>query len=186
MKHNLFFRSRSQKAMSKIWDFLTSKTGGFIIGISAILIGSYQFYINRPILRYSSTTSNLVSSQNDVNPKLKVNDQEFSDLYVTKIILNNDGALALSGADVSKIGHDPIRIHVPKGAKVVHYSVDNLLTSEAVSSNVQTLDNGDILIKFDFLNPDNMIGITLLHENADEEFYVTGSAVNVNRITKEW
>ena len=34
-----------------LWDFLTSKTGAFIIGVSAIAVGWYQFYISRQILK---------------------------------------------------------------------------------------------------------------------------------------
>ena len=31
--------------MNALWDFFTSKTGAFIIGVGAIVIGMYQFYI---------------------------------------------------------------------------------------------------------------------------------------------
>lgn len=184
-RHYFFTHSKFKRFLYHTWDFLTSKTGAFIIGVSAILIGSYQFYINRPILEYKAITTSLVSSQNDQDINLKINDKNFSDLYVTKVLLTNTGALALAGADVSKIGHDPIRVKVPKNAKVAHYIIDKNMTSQAVTADLEPV-NGDIIIKFDFLNPDNAVGVTILHENADEEFVVTGSAVNVNSIKKAW
>ena len=168
-----------------IWDFLTSKTGAFIIGVSAIAIGWYQFYINRPILKYDTETVTFISSQNKNDYKVNVKGKEYTDLYMTRIFLQNKGASALSGHDVSKIGHDPIRIIVPKDAKMVHYTLDNTLTSSAITSNLVPVGD-DLVIEFDYLNPDYQIGASILHENPNAEFSIQGSALNVNEITREW
>ena len=114
-------RHRLKAFVSAFWNFLTSKTGAFIIGISAIAIGYYQFYISRPILKYDTETVTFISSQNDNQYSVNVKGQNYDDLYMTRIFLQNKGADALSGKDVSKIGHDPIRIVLPKEAGVVHY-----------------------------------------------------------------
>ena len=45
--------------MNALWDFFTSKTGAFIIGVGAIVIGMYQFYISKPILKYEAEHTNI-------------------------------------------------------------------------------------------------------------------------------
>lgn len=48
----------------------------------------------------------------------------------------NQGEQALSGTDVSHIGHDPIRIEVPKEALMQHYNLDNDETTNAITAKV--------------------------------------------------
>ena len=171
--------------MHNSWDFLTSKTGAFLIGISAILVGSYQFYINKPILQYTAVTNNVISSKNENDFKVIVKSQEYKDLYQTNVTLINNGEQALAGSDVSKIGHDPIRIVIPQDAGVTHYTIDKNETSPAVSAHLEKIDNA-IIITFDFLNPDNQITATILHQNNVKGFKIVGTAVNVNEITPAW
>lgn len=178
--------NRDWKAVvSAVWNFWTSKTGAFILAVSGIAVGYYIFYISRPILKYETEKVTFISSQNDNAYSVKVKGQEYQDLYLTRIYLNNKGAMALSGNDVSKIGHDPIRIVIPKDAKMVHYTLDNTATSHAITARLEKID-GNLVIKFDYLNPDYQIAASILHENPDAEFEVTGSALNVNEITREW
>lgn len=171
--------------MHGLWDFLTSKTGAFIIGVSAILVGSYQFYINKPILEYTASTSNIISSKNQNEYKVVVKSQAYNDLFQTNVTLINSGEQALAGSDVSKIGHDPIRIVIPQGAEMTHYTVDRNQTSPSVSAELEELGS-DIIIRFDFLNPGNQITVSILHKNNVAGFKIVGSAVNVNEITKAW
>ncbi len=185
-QHRYFFhRSRFKRFLKHCWDFLTSKTGAFLIGVSAILVGSYQFYINRPILEYVTSTNNIISSNNKNDFKIIVKSEEYKDLYQTDVTLINSGEQALAGADVSKIGHDPIRIVIPKGAGVTHYTIDNNQTSPAVTAELEDIGSA-IVIKFDFLNPGNQITVTVLHKNNTPDFKIVGSAVNVNEITRAW
>ncbi len=185
-RHRYFFHhSRVKEFFSRSWDFLTSKTGAFLIGISAILVGSYQFYINKPILEYVAVTNNVISSNNDNDFKVIVKSQEYKDLYQTNVTLINNGEQALAGSDVSKIGHDPIRIVVPKDAGMTHFTIDKNQTSPAVTANLLEIDNS-IIITFDFLNPGNQITTTILHKNNVGGFKIVGSAVNVNEITPAW
>lgn len=174
-----------KKFITAIWDFWTSKTGAFLLAVSAIVIGWYQFYINRPILKYDTETISFISSQNDNQYKVTVRGHEYSDLYLTRVILQNKGASALSGSDVSKIGHNPIRVIVPEGAKMVHYTLDNTYTTPDITSSLKKVD-GDLIIEFDFMNSDYQVGVSILHENPNVEFKVEGSALNVNEITREW
>jgi len=168
-----------------LWNFWTSPTGAFILAVSSIAVGYYIFYISRPILKYHTEKATFISSLNDNDYKVTVHGKEYDDLYLTRVYLNNKGASALSGNDVSKIGHDPIRIIAPKEAKVVHYTLDKTETTEAITANLEEVD-GDLIIKFDILNPDYQIAASILHENPDTEFKVKGSALNVNEITREW
>ena len=59
-----------------------------------------------------------------------------------------------------QIGHDPIRITVPEGAKLVHYTLDKTATTDAISAKLEKV-NDDLVIKFDFLNPDYQIAASL-------------------------
>ncbi len=181
-KHN---NTDLKKIITAIWDFWTSKTGAFLLAVSAIVIGWYQFYINRPILKYQSETISFISSQNDNQYKVSVKGADYQDLYLTKVILQNTGAAALSGSDVSQIGHNPIRVVVPKDAKMVHYTLDKTITTPDITANLKEVD-GDLVMEFDFLNSDYQIGTSILHENQNVEFIVAGSALNVNEITREW
>lgn len=168
-----------------VWNFWTSQTGAFILAVSGIVIGYYIFYISRPILKYETETTTFISSQNKNDYKVSVKGKEYNDLYMTRVFLNNKGAEALSGTDVSKIGHDPIRIIVPKDAKLVHYTLDETATTPAITSELIEY-NGDLVIEFDFLNQDYQIVASLLHENPNAQFEIKGSALNVNHISKEW
>ena len=125
------------------------------------------------------------SSKNENDFKVIVKSQEYKDLYQTNVTLINNGEQALAGSDVSKIGHDPIRIVIPQGAGVTHFTIDKNETSPAVSAHLEELDNA-IIITFDFLNPDNQITATILHQNNVKGFKVVGTAVNVNEITPAW
>ena len=181
-KHN---NTDIKKIITAVWDFWTSKTGAFLLAVSAIVIGWYQFYINRPILKYETETISFISSQNQNDYKVNVKGQEYKDLYLTRLTLQNKGAAALSGKDVSKIGHNPIRIVVPDDAKMVHYTLDKTITTPDITSSLHEAD-GDLVIEFDFLNSDYQIGASILHENPKAIFKIKGSALNVNAITKEW
>ena len=112
-------------AARAFWNFWTSPTGAFILAVSAIALGYYQFYVSRPILRYQTNTVKLISSNNTNEYAVDVKGKKYKDLYLTKVYLYNQGEQALSGTDVSHIGHDPIRIEVPKDAMMQHYNLDN-------------------------------------------------------------
>ncbi len=179
------FTSKSKYIIAALWDFLTSKTGAFIIGVSAIAVGWYQFYISRPILKYDTETLNFISSQNENDYKVQVKGKEYKDLYQTRVYLYNVGASALSGSDVSKPGHDPIRLVVPKEAGMVHYTLDNTATTDAITAKINPV-NDELVLDFDYLNPDYQIAVSVLHENPTDDIKITGSALNVNEITREW
>lgn len=168
-----------------LWNFWTSKTGAFILAVSGIVFGYYIFDISRPILKYETEKVTFISSANDNDYAVSVHGKDYQDLYMTRIYLHNKGAMALSGNDVSKIGHDPIRITVPETAKLVHYTLDHTATTGAITSELEKTDDG-LVIKFDYLNPGYQIAASLLHENPEAEFTITGSALNVNEITREW
>lgn len=174
-----------REVMSALWDFWTSKTGAFILAVSGIVFGYYIFYISRPILKYETEKVTFISSQNDNDYAVNVHGKGYTDLYLTRIYLRNKGAAALSGNDVSKVGHDPIRITVPDNAELVHFTLDNTATTPAITAHLEKVKN-DLVIKFDYLNPSYQIAASLLHENPQAEFSITGSALNVNQITREW
>ena len=77
------------------------------------------------------------------------------------------------------------RIVVPKDARLVSYNINKKQTSPAVAASLEPYD-GDILIRFDYLNPDNQITVSLLHEKNSDDFKIVGSAVNVNTISRAW
>ena len=171
--------------MNALWDFFTSKTGAFIIGVSAIVIGMYQFYISKPILKYEAEHTNIVSSADVTDVKVTVQEKEYKNMYLTTLTLINTGSQALDGDDVSKIGHDPIRIIVPKDARLAAYNINKKQTSSAVAASLEPYKD-DIIIGFDYLNPDNQITVSLLHEKYSDDFKIVGSAVNVNTISRKW
>lgn len=175
-------KSFSRKILIAVWNFWTSPTGAFILAISAMALGYYQFYISRPILRYETDSVKLISSANQNEYSIKVKGKEYKDLYLSKVYLYNQGQQALSGTDVSRIGHDPIRIVIPEKASVHHFNLNNDETSQAMSTEIIPYEK-DLILKFDFLNPDYQYVVNILHENPTDGFIVTGSALNVNEIT---
>ena len=170
-----------KKFLIKLWNFLISNVGAFIIGISALLIGLYQYYVNRPIIEYDTITHNVISSQNNNHFQILVEGKNYPDLYQTIVLLENNGQQPLAGSDVSKIGHDPIRIIIPKDAGVVHVTLDSTLTSPSVSAHLQ-IEKQSIIITFDFLNPETQIAVSILHTNPQTGFKVVGSALGINSI----
>lgn len=63
-----------------------------------------------------------------------------------------------------------------------HYNLNNDETSQAMTTEIIPYEN-DLILKFDFLNPDYQYVVNILHENPTADFIVTGSALNVNEIT---
>lgn len=176
---------RQSKTVRALWNFLTSPTGAFLLAVSAILIGYYQFYISRPILKYTTETTEISSSSGSDDFKIHINGKNYPKLYKTSVTLVNSGEDALSGSDVSAIGHDPIRIPIPPRVKIIHYGIDNSQTSSDVSAKLIRTDNA-IVIEFNYLNPDNQITINMYSEDSYSNFSIVGSAVNVNQITQAW
>ncbi len=169
------------KRLQKIWKFLTSDSMAFLMGIVAIIIGYYQFYISRPILEYSSSTSKIISSPSSSGIKLHIDGAEYQDIYKSLITLTNAGEEALSGSDISPIGHDPIRIPIPPRVKILSYNIDSENTSPEIDAHLQKINN-DIIITFSFLNPKNSIAINLFTEHDYDQYKIVGSAVGVNKI----
>lgn len=169
--------------LNSIWSFWTSPTGAFILAVSAIALGYYQFYISRPLLRYETNTVKLISSNNTNKYEVDIEGHKYKNLYLTKVYLLNQGEQALSGSDVSHIGHDPIRIEIPEEAKMRHYNIDIDETTGAITAKVIPYGK-DLILNFDFLNPDYQYVVNILHENPTEDIIVTGSALNVNKITR--
>jgi len=176
-------RRRIKDIIKSIWNFWTSPEGAFILAVSAMALGYYQFYISRPILRYDTNTVKLISSSNSNNYTVDVMGKKYEDLYLTKVYLYNQGEQALSGADVSRIGHDPIRIQVPKEAKMQHYNLDNEETTASITAEIVPYGE-DLVLNFDFLNPSYQYVVNILHEKPVADFVVTGSALNVSEITR--
>ena len=166
-----------------IWHFWTSPTGGFILAVSAIALGYYQFYISRPILRYDLKTVKLISSKNMNDYTVEVGGKKYQDLYLTKVYLFNFGKEALSGLDVSHIGRDPIRIDVSKELGMKHFNIDNEETTKAISAEI-TPYGDSLVLSFDFLNPEYQYVVNILHTNLSDGIKVSGSALNVNSIKK--
>jgi len=176
-------RRRIKDILRSIWNFWTSPEGAFILAVSAMALGYYQFYISRPILRYDTNTTKLISSSNSNNYTVDIMGKKYQDLYLTKVYLYNQGEQALSGVDVSRIGHDPIRIVVPDGAKMQHYNIDNEETTASITAEVVPYGK-DLVLNFDFLNPSYQYVVNILHECPTDDIIVTGSALNVNEITR--
>ena len=170
-------------AIKSMWNFWTSPEGAFILAVSAMALGYYQFYISRPILRYDTNTVKLISSSNSNNYTVDILGKKYQDLYLTKVYLYNQGEQALSGSDVSHIGHDPIRIKVPDEAKMQHFNLDNEETTSSITAEVVPYGK-DLVLNFDFLNPDYQYVVNILHEAPSENIVVTGSALNVSEITR--
>lgn len=170
-------------AIKSMWNFWTSPEGAFILAVSAMALGYYQFYISRPILRYDTNTVKLISSSNSNNYTVDILGKKYQDLYLTKVYLYNQGEQALSGSDVSHIGHDPIRIKIPDEAKMQHFNLDNEETTSSITAEIVPYGK-DLVLNFDFLNPDYQYVVNILHEAPSENIIVTGSALNVSEITR--
>ena len=167
-----------------MWEFWTSPTGAFILAVSAMGLGYYQFYVSRPILRYDLKTVKLISSSNTNDYVVDVKGKKYKDLYLTKVYLFNMGREALSGVDVSHISRDPIRIIVPKNAGMQHYNLDNEETTEAITAKILPRGDEELVLDFDFLNPEYQYVVNILHTNQNDEIMIKGSALNVNEIKK--
>lgn len=176
------YQTPLKKFLNKIWGFLTSNVGAFVIGFSGLVVAIYTFYINRPIIEYNTYSHSFISSENDNKFKVLVENKEYDDLYQTVVIMVNNGQQALAGSDVSKIGHDPIRVVVPQAAEMVHFTLDRTQTSRAVTANLKEY-KGNIIIGFDFLNPGDQIAVTILHKQPADGFKIVGTALGVTEIS---
>lgn len=154
----------------------------FMLAVSAILIGYYQFYLSRPILEYTSTTSKVISSSKQ-GLQFHINGKAYTNLYKSVVTLTNTGEEALSGSDVSPVGHDPIRIPIPPRVKILYYDINDEATSPDVDAKL-SYNNNAVIIKFEYLNPNNSIAIDLYSEQNYNQYMITGSAAGVNQISQ--
>ncbi len=180
-----YIYAKQSKVMRALWNFLTSPTGAFLIAVSAILIGYYQFDISRPILKYTSETTEISSASGSDDFKIHINGKDYPKIYKTELTLTNTGEDALPGNDVSAIGHDPIRIPIPPRVKVLYYGISSSGTSEDVAAKLIPVDDA-LVITFNYLNPDNQITVHMYSEDDYDNYEIKGSAVNVNQITQAW
>ena len=174
--------SRKTKAL---WNFLISQTCAFLMAVSAIIIGYYQFYISRPILKYTSQTTALSSSADTDTVKIHIRGKEYPKVYKTTLTLLNSGQDALDGKNVSSIGHDPIRIPLETIDNILHYEINPQKTSSDVSAHLIKTPKA-LVIKFNYLNPDNQIAIDIYNSDNTSNYIITGSAINVNHIKQAW
>ena len=171
------------KLFNKIWSFLVSSSMAFLLALLAMAAGYYQFYLSRPILEYSSATDKVVSSSSSQGINLHINGADYKDIYRTVVSLTNNGEEALSGSDVSPVGHDPIRIPIPPQVKILYYNINYENTSPEVDAELLRIKNA-IVIKFGYLNPGNSISVNLFSEQDYNQFKIVGSAAGVNEITQ--
>lgn len=169
--------------LNRLWNFLTSSTMAFMLAVSAIAIGYYQFYLSRPILEYASFTTKITSSSTPTGLHFHINGISYQNLYKSVVTLTNAGEQALSGSDVSPLGHDPIRIPIPKQVKILYYDLDDENTSPEVDVKLE-YSNQSIVIIFAYLNPGNSIAVNLYSEQNYSQYKITGSAAGVNQITQ--
>lgn len=146
----------------------------FMLAVSAILIGYYQFYLSRPILEYSSLTDRLISSAGNKDMHMRINGKKYTNVYKSVITLTNSDEAALSEGDASPENHAPIRIPIPPQVKVLYYNIDSENTSPDVAAKLEKNDN-DILIKFSYLNPGNSLAVDLFSEQDYDQYKITGS-----------
>ena len=171
------------KFFNKVWSFLVSSSMAFLLAILAMIVGYYQFYLSRPILEYSSSTDKIVSTSASEGVHLHIDGINYKNIYRSVVSLVNNGEEALSGSDVSPLGHDPIRIPIPPQVKIVYYSINYENTSPEVDAQLLRIKDG-IVIKFGYLNPGNSVAVNLYSEQDYDQFKVVGSAVGVNEITQ--
>lgn len=180
-----YIYARQSKAVQALWNFLTSSTGAFLIAVSAILIGYYQFNISRPILKYTTQTSQISETHGSGDFNIFIDGKAYKKVYKTTVVLANTGEDALSGSNISGVGHDPIRIPLPPRVKILYFGIDNVESSSDVSATLTKEDHA-IIIKFNYLNPGNQIAINLYSEDDYTNFSIVGSAINVNQISQAW
>jgi len=163
-------------------EFFFSAEGAFVIGVTGLLLGYYFYYINKPILEYDTKTTKIISDNNETGIVVQVNGQEYKNLYMTSVVLKNSGGLGLSGKDVSPVGDDPVRIIFPENNKIVAYHIDNNQTSDEISSKLLPAKN-ELIIEFNYINPDSQITVNVVHEKNAADFIMKGNALNVGNIS---
>ena len=162
-------------------EFFFSAEGAFAIGVTGLILGYYFYYINRPILEYETKTGKIISSNNDTGIKITVDGKDYDNLYLTNVVLKNTGGTGLSGKDVSPLHDDPVRIVFPPQNKIVGYHIDNNMTSDEISGTLIPSDN-EVVIQFNYINPDSQITVNIVHEENSGDFKMKGNALNVSSI----
>lgn len=183
IKKRKVYKAHPTKIVYGFWQLLVSNTGAFFLGITAMMIGYYQFYISRPIIKYTSSTSQVSSFLDDDSLKVMIKGKEYPEVYKTTIMVSNFGQEALSGSDVSQ--SDPVRVYIPAQVEVLHYNINRKMTSYDVKVDLSPKEK-DIVITFNYLNPDNQIAVDLFSPQDFSDYKVIGSAANVENIEEAW
>ena len=163
-------------------EFFFSAEGAFVVGVTGLVLAYYFYYINKPILEYDTNTTKIVSDSNESGIVVQVNGKEYQNLYMTSVVLQNSGGVGLSGKDVSPVGDEPVRIIFPPKNKIVAYHIDNDKTSDEISSKLIPSDN-ELIIEFNYINPDSKITVNIVHEENAADFLMKGNALNVDNIS---
>jgi len=181
------FKDSAKNCWGKISSFI-SKHNFFssIVLAIAVCVGASHYY--KPRLRYEISTNTFVTSENlsdEVKNSFKViiGNKEYTDLYITKVELTNTGAESLDGSKISS--NDPIRIISPYEVENLVVFVDTFTSSKDVVCKIIKKDK-DIIIPFNYINPDGHISISILHneriDSQKESIYLTGSAMGLGEI----
>lgn len=174
--------------IKNLLKFIFVKNFAFTIGSLLTIFGIwYTIYYNSPRLRYTSMTQLYVSKNNldgvSQSINIELGGKKYNDLYITTVEIENIGGTALGGEDISPV--DPIRIVVSKEIIPI-LPFKNITTSKDVQLKL-IQKNKDMVLNFNYLNPDSKIVVSFFHENFLNEgsIKIIGSAKNLGKIKEK-
>lgn len=151
--------------MNAYWQTILSISGIILTIFFGIL--SYVFYrkgIKKKKLSITSNSTILVSKDlsNYNGLQISYNNEEIKTLTNTSITIRNIGNDVIEDNDITP--SDPIIISTTNkflSTNGEEYKVTS--SNKKVSTSVQKIDDSKLQLSFDFLNPNNELSITLLH-----------------------
>jgi hypothetical protein len=104
--------------------------------------------------------------------------QQVDKLIKTNIIFWNSGRAAIRGSDIVAV--DPIRIIFEPGSKILSIQINKM---NNISNSIHLSKSEDfpdqVIMKFDYLNPEDGINMEILHNSARNEVKLVGRVIGL-------
>jgi len=166
-------------------EWMSNPIVGTLIGIviSAIIaIGIYFKSRKKKKLKWVDFRSPFIAKNILKIEGLKITykDQIVSDLILTRIILENSGNETIKREDIATM--EPLKIIVKNPCNIMEF-IDIEQTEKANNFKLELIDDNNIKIDFEYIEPKNKVIIPILHTRCEKNNFIVGGKIIGGKIT---
>ena len=152
------------------------------LGIGLLTNKVYYNYFEAPELSYKQYTSPVLNNTSRINANIKllVNGETVNSLYITTFQIQNSGGTALQRNNF-EAEINPLKI---SGSSIKDVFVDEFNTNNNSKVLIKQVGD-DYYVQFEWMNPGNIIYISVLHERLSENIKLSGGFKDVDNVVRQ-